>query len=364
MRYSVRKLKRRGKKTSTWYLIPSMPDPVTGKRTPIATGMTNKEDAEEFGRSLARSKNRAAAGLEDDVPRFPTMTWEQLVTKHQAHCQATKRGKTAEAYAYSFAAFKRLMEPGFLREIDHALLMQFAAQRRGEVSAVTVNKDLRAIRAALRWGEEMKFLPRAPKFKGVFLRQNVFKPVVVRDFQKIVDTLDAGTVKLTMRPAAWWKEFLKIAHGCGCRRGELLGLTWENVFLDAQQPEIRVDPATSKGRRERFIPLAADLVALLRAWRQENPEERHVLPWPYATAKQLYVDLDRIEAASGVKFVPKHLRSTCGTELIETGTDLATVRDILGHSTIMTTAGSYTNTSQAMRDAVARRAEKNGRKGA
>jgi integrase len=114
--------------------------------------------------------------------------------------------------------------------------------------------------------------------------------------------------------------------------------------VDLTRAEIRIVATTSKGRRERVIPLDAALVALLAAWRQENPEEDNVLPWPFPTEKQLYVDLDRIEVAAGVKFVPKNLRSTCGTELAEDGENLAVIRDILGHSTIATTAKYYTNT--------------------
>ena len=71
-----------------------------------------------------------------------------------------------------------------------------------------------------------------------------------------------------------------VAAYCGLRRGEILGLTWAEVDLDAGLACIREtgdgdDPKSESGVR--VVPLPADVVAALRAWRKRQAADR--LAW-------------------------------------------------------------------------------------
>ncbi|MCE5268706.1 MAG: tyrosine-type recombinase/integrase [Planctomycetaceae bacterium] len=49
--------------------------------------------------------------------------------------------------------------------------------------------------------------------------------------------------------------------------------------------------------------------------------------------------------------VPKNCRSTCGSQLVQSGTPTVVVKDFLGHSSVTTTEKFYVNTSGSLRAA-------------
>lgn len=154
----------------------------------------------------------------------------------------------------------------------------------------------------------------------------------------------------------------------GMRSGELLGLRWENVSLDRAEIVVRqslsrlpprraggptryvlTEPKTPRSRRT--IPLVPDVVDVLRPLRKEYLRAKPVLDQGlvFATPSGSPIDAARAFAefqaalrSTGTRKVRLHdLRHTAATLMIESGMDLATVSDLLGHSTISTTVGIY-----------------------
>ncbi len=77
-------------------------------------------------------------------------------------------------------------------------------------------------------------------------------------------------------------------------------LTWGAV--DFGRRELTVYSETSKGRRDRTLPISDSLVVLLLAWQrtssQVEPSDR-VLPWEKKTYRTFYNDWKRIIVAAG-----------------------------------------------------------------
>jgi integrase len=227
------------------------------------------------------------------------------------------------------------------------------------VAAETVNRDLRSIRAALRYAadDNRGYILKAPSFRGIFLRTNQKNPVVVpADVQqKIVAAVDSEEFKPRVVSREWWKVFVLLCRETGARRGELLGLDWDRIDFKAKS--VRITAETSKGRKDRVLPLgdAADLWQVLADWR-EKVEGDQVFPWSRATYRQFYEDWERLLDAAGVgNVVPKNLRSTTGSEMVAAGVSTMAVKDWLGHSSVTTTEKYYANTGLALRDAARQR---------
>src|SRR5437016_2429054 len=79
--------------------------------------------------------------------------------------------------------------------------------------------------------------------------------------------------------------------------------------------EVRVLAPTSKGRKERVVPIAPELGELLTDWKKSSRPARdseEVLPWPYDGYRPLYDDWHAIQKAAGVPegqhYVPKNCR--------------------------------------------------------
>jgi integrase len=321
-----------------------------------SSGSLRKADAEALRRRIERQ-------LEGSERPDADMPWEDFktdfLTKHvDRKCTASRI-----AYRMCLGAFERTARPKRLGQINVAFLEDFVNSRLAEgVAPSTVNKDLRHLRAALRWAQRREYVDRVPDFSSVFLRVERKQPTTIpeADFVAMLETLKTSPRPLRVRPAPWWRVFLYLAYYLGLRRGEILGLTWDRVRLDTM--EIVVSAASSKGRRDRTLPMAPELAEVLNEWRSRQatiPFQGQVLPWPFDTYRKLYDDWQVIQAAAGIaghrRYVPKDCRSSCASELIASGVPTAVVKDFLGHASVTTTERYYINTQPALRAAVAAR---------
>ncbi|WP_173745419.1 tyrosine-type recombinase/integrase [Actinoplanes sp. TFC3] len=166
--------------------------------------------------------------------------------------------------------------------------------------------------------------------------------------------------------ALWWLAALR-----GLRRGELCGLKWAAIDLDrgllfvernrttAGYEVIEGDPKTAAGRRA--VALDKHTIAVLRAHRRrqlDRRDRRHAAhqSWTdsgyvftrkdgepinpsYATTR-FRILIDR----AGLPPVRLHdLRHGAASLAHEAGADLKTLQDLLGHSSIVVTADTYTS---------------------
>lgn len=207
-----------------------------------------------------------------------------------------------------------------------------------------------------RTAHKQHYLRVVPEFGVAFVREDRKLPVVVPPaaVEKLLAAIDKA--ELRHRCADWWLVFVTIAHRLGPRRSEILGLRWAAVdFLGLH---VAIASTISKGRRDRVVPIDLDLAALLANWwlvSGEPADEALVLPWQ-DDPRKLYDDWSEVCNVAGVRATWKAFRSTCGSELLNSGTPSVLVRDWLGHSSVTTTERFYLAPSQnALREAMERR---------
>jgi integrase len=225
-------------------------------------------------------------------------------------------------------------------------------------SGSTVNKEIRHLRAALKWAVRREYLNKPPDFSAVFVRVDLKQPITIpeEDFISMLKALQNPKLVLQKRTREWWRVFLYVAYYLGLRRSEILGLAWDRVSFDTL--EVHVSAQTSKGRKDRVIPMAPELAQVLREWKavwEGEKENVEVLPWPYDSYRQLYLDWHVIQKAAGIPdgqhYVPQNCRSSCASGLIAAGVPTVVVKDFLGHGTVTTTEKFYINTKPALRAA-------------
>jgi integrase len=137
-----------------------------------------------------------------------------------------------------------------------------------------------------------------------------------------------------------------VALGTGLRRGELLALTWRDVDSDSGTVAVRSGKTRAAART---VPLPGFArLALAGLTKRPGPI------WPYSPS---YVTrhVGVICARAGVPRMTFHqLRHTAASLMLEQGVDSLTIRGILGHTRLSTTAGYARPDDALRRDAVER----------
>lgn len=156
---------------------------------------------------------------------------------------------------------------------------------------------------------------------------------------------------LAAAPAGRDRAFLTTVYGCGLRLDEARHL--QIADLDVPRMQLRV--RRGKGAKERVLPLALTLLELLRAsWRSDRAHrpgyfadepknawlfQGHRLGHPLAkgTAQNIY---GRAVVASGIRRKKglHTLRHSFATHLLEGGVEITAVKQMLGHTSLTTTA--------------------------
>lgn len=117
----------------------------------------------------------------------------------------------------------------------------------------------------------------------------------------------------------------------GLRRSELAHLSPSDITADY------IYVRSGKGDKDRAVPLAPDLKQPLLAYIEDN-EIPPTAPIFGVTPKHIYTIIRNYARASGIRLSPHSLRHFFATTLVERGAPLSAIQQLLGHSTISTTA--------------------------
>lgn len=138
------------------------------------------------------------------------------------------------------------------------------------------------------------------------------------------------------------RAILELLYGSGLRRGELVHLDVGDVDLAGGTAFIR----DGKGKKDRVVPLTAQAVTWIRNYLAHRP------PHP---SRRLFLDakgqrplspdifgyeMRKLFACAGVdeRLTLHSIRHACALHLLEGGADLISIKQLLGHASVQTTA--------------------------
>jgi integrase/recombinase XerD len=268
---------------------------------------------------------------------------QDLVAEYLAHLRSRHASpKTLQTSLGALVTFYRRLpparQPSLWQDVTRLTPADIdawleAAQRHG-LAPSTIHTTLSVVRRFCTFLQEHGLLahhPIQPRRHAVLLPQLLPRPMAEEDLIRLFQVIDV------LRDRTMFLLMLR----CGLRVGEVASLPW--AAIDWAQGTIRVD--NSKGRVDRGVYVSPDLEKVLRQWRRAQwPPMPWLFPSPSLPGAPVSVrSIQRVMAqylkGAGITkaYSPHTLRHTFATQLLNAGTALEVVKELMGHRSITLT---------------------------
>ena len=320
-----------------------------GKRVRRSTWTTDRKEADAL-----EAKWKLEAFRHQQWDEQPARTFDELMLRFMK--ETMDRRRTGERRVK--IAIKPLYHAFSGRDVTRLRVVEVRAyirqRKEAGLAASTINKEVGFLSAAINharkeWGWD---IPNAAQ--GQRLTE---PPGRVRWITRAESAALIRAAESEPR-APYLADFITVALHTGMRKGEILGLEWRRVDLQANL--LHLEAHNTKAGRRRSVPLnrlaREALLGRMRYRASQCPDS----PWVFA-----HPDGSRIQdvkkafgtacqKAGIADFRIHDLRHTCAAWLVSAEVPLAEVRDLLGHSTVKMTERYAHLAPENVRAAVAR----------
>ena len=298
-----------------------------GKRQKVSTRCRMKTDAYRF-LQIFRAEERTASGR---------IRLSQFVDEFLAYAKTAYAKRTVLIYRNCLQKFLTFVGDRSIVSLNAKHLDDYKAFRLGHVQPVTVNIEVRQIKAAFRTAVRWNMIHQSP-FDGVTQCRVPDKPPVYlsrADFERLLSIVKEN----------WLRELIVFAVLTGMRRGEIVNLKWSQVDFERRLICVQTDSTfrTKNGKR-RLVPMHDAVYAMLRE-RVGRSFSEYVFT---LNNEKIY---DNWAAALFKRYVKKanldsqlhfhSLRDSFASWLALDGVSIYAISKLLGHSSVQTTQAFY-----------------------
>jgi integrase len=354
----------RQRSPGSWEIRVELPRDHTGaRRTRTETVRGAKRDAQRRLREILSEIDR---GVVADPGKLTVGQWLERWLSECKHTVAPKTHQERAGYVRHHLTpvlgqvpLARLT-PAAIQDYLTRVLASGRLDGKGGLSPQTVAHHERALHRALERARRLKLITSNP-CDDVDPPRVERAPVVTWSPEQQAALLAAASGTNLYVP-------LHLALATGLRRGELLGLAWPNVDLDAgllqvvqvveqTKAGVRIKPAPKTKRSRRTVALTPSTVAVLREHKITQAEEHLRLglgkpellfPKWAAGPAQFGTAFSRMAARIGIEASIHAARHTHCTALLEAGVHPKIVSERLGHSSVAFTLDRYGHVTPTM----------------
>jgi len=302
-----------------------------------STGVKWAEDPRKARAKAARAaliaETQAERPAQAPAKAPPGHTFDELMLLYLD--QVTPGKASAERDQHSAKRLCEVFTGRVLAELGKADVRGYIAKRQeAGVGPGTINRELGMLSSALNWArDELEW-----EVPNPVLRRRLKEP---EGRVRWLTRAEAAALLKAARAeprAPWIADFVLLGLYTGMRRGEMLGLEWRRVDLQADL--IYLEAPHQKSRKRGSVPLNATARTALLARARFRAEHCPASPWVFCDWRGKRVARITRSFATACRragledFHPHDLRHTCAAWLVQAGRPLAEIRDMLRHSTI------------------------------
>jgi integrase len=321
-------IKRHGGYTIRWY--------EGGRRRTLASKQASYAEARRMLLEIEARVARGEVGIVELRQSWPTLA--ELVERFLSEYSGPRIKDLTRYRTHAWIALQRALPTLGDRLVDQVQVQAVAKLRdtlRTQYKPASVAVTLAFLGTMFSWAIREGLAPHNP-CKGVD------KPAVAHS----LDFLERSEVQRLLEASSTDHRLhaaIALAAYVGLRKGELLGLRWQDLDLETRRLTVARSYTTSpKSGKARHLRLPAALIPILRAWRGHCPQSPHgvVLPIRGTTGEKAMLGLPKLMAALGMRKVlhPWHLlRHTFASHFVMNGGNILALQKILGHSDLKMT---------------------------
>ena len=342
---SVRRGKRRDPKTGVEreFLIVDVdyehPDG-TRQRVRKVPPVQTRRGAEQYERDLRQaladgSYRREEEPADSQPPPVPVVTefWKEFVSTY-----VEVNNKPSEI-AQKKLIFKYHIDPVLgaipLDEIVTRIEPFKSVLRAKGLKAKTVNNILTVVSKMLRYAEERRVIPEAPRIRLLKIPPCEFDFLTFEEFETLLEG--------ACEEPDWYAAIL-VAGEAGLRRGEVIGLERRDIDFDAGNIKVmrsiwRGHVVAPKSGRSRIVPMTDRVAAALKAVRHlRGPRVFCQMDGKPMTQGLTHWPLRRACKRAGLRMISWHvLRHTFCSHLAMRGAAPTAIQELAGHESFETT---------------------------
>ena len=192
---------------------------------------------------------------------------------------------------------------------------------------------LRTIRAAYNIAVDWELIPSNPFAKIKFRKAQKLKPLYLTEpqFNRILPLTSNSDLK----------NLFVVCFYTGIRLSEAINLRWRNIGLENKLLTIGDNEFTTKSAKQRIIPLCNQVMDVLRQSQMGKPDsfvfsKSNGFPFRKEYVSKKFKDISR-KAGLDEEIHFHSLRHSFASNLAQKGVPIVTIKDLLGHSSIVTT---------------------------
>jgi integrase len=271
---------------------------------------------------LKKRKVEIAEGRFLDIKKEYKVKFEDFADEYlEVHCKSNNKSWRKSDYP-NLNGLKKYFSGKCLHEITPKDIEQYRVERIKEVSKSTINRILNCLSSlynrAIEWGKaEYNPMSKIKLFKVP---------------EKRIRYLEREEIeKLLANCCEHLKPIVTVALHTGMRKSEILGLKWHDI--DIKRNIIHLYDTKNGEKRE--VPMNAVVQKTVMGV-LKNPESQYVFcnkdSKPYGNVRKSF--FTAMKKAGIINFRFHDLRHTFASQLVMSGVDLNTVRELLGHKSI------------------------------